>query len=82
MIELSTPPSGLGRLVFVADIAPYAKRDCGACYGQGFYVQYLAGSKVYKPCACATRRFRARCSNLVEISGDEFRWKPGKAPSL
>lgn len=82
--ELKTPPSGLGRLVLVADVAPYAKQNCKSCHGLGFAViRFLDGSpKTYKPCGCAIRRFNKQCNTLVETVGEEIRWKPGKSPRL
>src|SRR4051812_28573562 len=73
--------AGLGRIVDVADVAKYRKKDHSPCMqNSGALVVIENGKKTYRPCACAVRRFNKKNGHNVEIIGNEVRWKPGTAP--
>lgn len=73
--------AGLGRIVDVADIAKFAKKNHAACMANcGAIVVWENGKRTYRPCNCAITRFKKVHGHEVEIHGNEVRWKPGTAP--
>lgn len=74
--------AGLGRIVDVADIAIYRKKNHKVCEANSGAIAIIdkQGNRTFIPCSCAITRFKKVRGVDIEINGGEVRWKPGTAP--
>jgi hypothetical protein len=85
-----TTPAALpaaDRPLMVADVLPFAKKDCTRCRGIGFLIQiFHAGSKGEqrepRACSCSVKRFQKKHGDDIVLVNGAPHWKPGKAPKL
>jgi hypothetical protein len=81
------PVPAVDRGLVVADVMPFAKRDCYRCHGAGFYISIFhkgGPQETREPsaCKCAVQRFKKQHGDDVVLVGGALFWKAGKAPAL